>query len=56
MTTTATAPRMVSGGDHEHGHLEELRTDPIGLLRFSMGQAKKVQAARGRELARRFAA
>ncbi|GLX95961.1 hypothetical protein [Herbidospora sp. NBRC 101105] len=30
--------------------------DPIGLLRFSMGQAKKVQAARGRELARRFAA
>ncbi|WP_062431236.1 SRPBCC family protein [Herbidospora daliensis] len=29
---------------------------PFGLLRFSMGQAKKVQAARGRELARRFAA
>jgi sterol 14-demethylase len=33
MTTTATAPRMVSGGEHEHGHLQELRTDPIGLLR-----------------------
>ncbi|NAS25299.1 hypothetical protein GT755_26900 [Herbidospora sp. NEAU-GS84] len=29
---------------------------PFGLLRFSMGQAKKVQVARGRELARRFAA
>ncbi|MDP9183716.1 MAG: cytochrome P450 [Actinomycetota bacterium] len=32
MTTTTTTPRMVSGGEHEHGHLEELRTDPIGLL------------------------
>ncbi|TKK90764.1 SRPBCC family protein [Herbidospora galbida] len=29
---------------------------PFGLLRFSVGQAKKVQAARGRELTRRFAA
>ncbi|WP_204044365.1 hypothetical protein [Acrocarpospora phusangensis] len=27
---------------------------PFGLLRFAMGQAKKVQVARGRELARRF--
>ena len=33
MTTTATTPRMVSGGEQEHGHLQELRTDPIGLLR-----------------------
>jgi sterol 14-demethylase len=33
MTMTTTAPRMVSGGDHEHGHIQELRTDPIGLLR-----------------------
>jgi sterol 14-demethylase len=33
MTTTAARPRRVSGGDHEHGHLEELRTDPLGLLR-----------------------
>ncbi|MEU8381778.1 hypothetical protein, partial [Streptosporangium sp. NPDC048865] len=29
---------------------------PFGLLRFATGQAKKVQAARGRELARRFPA
>ncbi|MGB8649822.1 MAG: cytochrome P450 [Mycobacteriales bacterium] len=34
MTTTAPAPPpAVSGGAHEHGHLEELRSDPIGLLR-----------------------
>ncbi|WP_086847624.1 cytochrome P450 [Amycolatopsis kentuckyensis] len=26
-------PRLVSGGDTEHGHLEELRADPIGLMR-----------------------
>ncbi|MEY8014163.1 cytochrome P450 [Mycobacterium servetii] len=32
MTTTATVPR-VSGGEEEHGHLEEFRTDPIGLMR-----------------------
>ena len=25
--------RRVSGGDGEHGHLEEFRTDPIGLMR-----------------------
>ena len=31
--TTITSPPRVSGGEHEHGHLEELRTDPIGLLR-----------------------
>ncbi|MFC4536653.1 SRPBCC family protein [Sphaerisporangium dianthi] len=29
---------------------------PFGLLRFAVGQAKKVQAARGQELARRFKA
>jgi sterol 14alpha-demethylase len=32
MTTTATIPR-VSGGEAEHGHLEEFRTDPIGLMK-----------------------
>lgn len=31
MTSTATVPR-VSGGEEEHGHLEEFRTDPIGLM------------------------
>ena len=31
--TTITSPPRVSGGEHEHGHLEELRTDPIALLR-----------------------
>ena len=25
-------PQRVSGGEHEHGHLEEFRTDPIGLM------------------------
>ncbi|WP_067653294.1 cytochrome P450 [Nocardia harenae] len=25
-------PRRVSGGEHEHGHLEEFRTDPIALM------------------------
>ncbi len=30
--TTAIVPR-VSGGEEEHGHLEEFRTDPIGLMR-----------------------
>src|SRR5580693_1135183 len=29
---TAIVPR-VSGGEEEHGHLEEFRTDPIGLMR-----------------------
>ncbi|GAB2526945.1 cytochrome P450 [Nocardia heshunensis] len=27
-----TRPRAVSGGEHEHGHLEEFRTDPIALM------------------------
>jgi sterol 14alpha-demethylase len=31
VTTTAIVPR-VSGGEQEHGHLEEFRTDPIGLM------------------------
>src|ERR1700759_2638237 len=31
VTSAATVPR-VSGGEEEHGHLEEFRTDPIGLM------------------------
>lgn len=31
--TTIITPTRVSGGEHEHGHLEELRTDPIGLMK-----------------------
>ncbi|QSE82348.1 cytochrome P450 [Rhodococcus koreensis] len=27
------SPQRVSGGEHEHGHLDELRTDPIALMR-----------------------
>ncbi|TDC90537.1 cytochrome P450 [Saccharopolyspora aridisoli] len=30
---TSLAPGRVSGGQDEHGHLEELRTDPIALMR-----------------------
>jgi sterol 14-demethylase len=30
--TTAREPSRVSGGDHATGHLEELRSDPIGLM------------------------
>ncbi len=30
--TTLTTPKRVSGGDGEHGHLDELATDPIGLF------------------------
>ncbi len=30
---TLLAPKQVSGGQDEHGHLEELRTDPIALMR-----------------------
>ncbi|MDN5757031.1 MAG: cytochrome P450 [Tomitella sp.] len=33
MTTQITRPPKVSGGADEHGHLQELRTDPIGLMR-----------------------
>lgn len=32
MTAAAAVPR-VSGGEDEHGHLEEFRTDPIGLMK-----------------------
>jgi sterol 14alpha-demethylase len=32
-TVTLPPPPNVSGGEHEHGHLEELRHDPIGLMR-----------------------
>jgi sterol 14alpha-demethylase len=31
MTTTTAVPRL-SGGEEEHGHLEEFRTDPIALM------------------------
>lgn len=31
MTTSTVVPR-VSGGEEQHGHLEEFRTDPIGLM------------------------
>lgn len=30
--TALTKPKRVSGGDGEHGHLDELATDPIGLF------------------------
>ncbi|NKQ56206.1 cytochrome P450 [Amycolatopsis sp. K13G38] len=30
---TLLQPRQVSGGEARHGHLEELRADPIGLMR-----------------------
>ncbi|GAA5061914.1 cytochrome P450 [Nocardia callitridis] len=30
---TALKPRRVSGGEHEHGHLEEFRVDPLALMR-----------------------
>jgi sterol 14-demethylase len=33
MTTALRTPPQVSGGESEHGHLEELRTDPLGLMR-----------------------
>lgn len=29
---TLVKPQRVSGGEHEHGHLEEFRTDPIALM------------------------
>ncbi|MBV8928358.1 MAG: cytochrome P450 [Mycobacteriaceae bacterium] len=32
MTSQLKEVRRVSGGDSEHGHLEEFRTDPIGLM------------------------
>ncbi|MBS9532503.1 cytochrome P450 [Mycobacterium sp. M1] len=32
MTTSTTEVPRVSGGQAEHGHLEEFRTDPIGLM------------------------
>ncbi|KAA0022912.1 cytochrome P450 [Antrihabitans cavernicola] len=32
-TSVRAKPPRVSGGDDEHGHLEELRTDPIALMR-----------------------
>lgn len=32
MTTVLKPVPRVSGGEHEHGHLEEFRSDPIGLM------------------------
>ena len=33
MTSTLKEVPRVSGGQEEHGHLEEFRTDPIGLMK-----------------------
>jgi sterol 14alpha-demethylase len=33
LETTLRQPPVVSGGEEQHGHLEELRRDPIGLMR-----------------------
>ena len=35
-------PPEVSGGLAEHGHLEELRSDPIGLMRRVRGECGDV--------------
>jgi sterol 14-demethylase len=35
-------PPQVSGGDQEHGHLEELRRDPIGLMRRTRAECGDV--------------
>ena len=32
MSTPRNEVRQVSGAEGEHGHLEEFRTDPIGLM------------------------
>lgn len=50
--TTLTTPRRVSGGESEHGHLDELATDPIGLflrVRQECGDVGMFQLA-GREV------
>jgi sterol 14-demethylase len=39
--TTAIVPR-VSGGEDEHGHLEEFRTDPIGLMQRTRDECGNV--------------
>jgi sterol 14alpha-demethylase len=39
--TTAIVPR-VSGGEEEHGHLEEFRTDPIALMQRVRGECGDV--------------
>ncbi|QTI68276.1 cytochrome P450 [Gordonia polyisoprenivorans] len=46
--TTLTTPKRVSGGDGEHGHLDELATDPIGLfwrVRAECGDVGQFQLA-----------
>ena len=42
--TTAIVPR-VSGGEEEHGHLEEFRTDPIALMQRVRSLACRTAAA-----------
>ncbi|MFC3960404.1 cytochrome P450 [Nocardia jiangsuensis] len=37
-------PRRVSGGEHEHGHLEEFRTDPIALMKRTRSECGDVGA------------
>ena len=39
---TVTQPPIVSGGDGETGHLEELRTDPIGLMKRTRAECGDV--------------
>ncbi|MBF6333877.1 cytochrome P450 [Nocardia transvalensis] len=43
---TLVKPRQVSGGEHGHGHLEEFRTDPIGLMRRVRAECGDVGAFR----------
>ena len=54
--TALTKPRRVSGGDGEHGHLDELATDPISLfwrVRDECGDVGLFQLA-DREVVQRF--
>ncbi|WP_069160984.1 cytochrome P450 [Nocardia altamirensis] len=41
---TLVTPQRVSGGQHEHGHLEEFRSDPIGLMRRVRAECGNVGA------------
>ena len=40
-------PPQVSGGDGEHGHLDELRVDPIGLMRAGARRVRRRRASSG---------
>src|SRR5947209_9548300 len=42
MTTALRPPPEVSGGDGEGGHLDELRHDPIGLMRRARAECGDV--------------